>query len=90
MISPILLYNSEVWGAYANNDFTKWDKTEIEKKHLKFCKLYLGVNRKTSNIASRGVLGWLPVIISIFKKTLNYQQHIPIPDSSIVKQAFYI
>jgi hypothetical protein len=90
VISPILLYNSEVWGAYANNDFTKWDKTEIEKNHLKFCKLYLGVNRKTSNTASRGVLGRLPVIILIFKKTLNYQQHIPIPDSSIVKQAFYI
>jgi hypothetical protein len=31
VISPILLYNSEVWAAYANNDFTKWDKTEIEK-----------------------------------------------------------
>lgn len=26
VISPILLYNSEIWGAYADNDFTKWDK----------------------------------------------------------------
>ncbi|CAB4003282.1 Hypothetical predicted protein, partial [Paramuricea clavata] len=56
IVSPILLYNSEVWGAYGNNDFTKWDKTSTEKTHLKFCKLYLGVNRKASNITSRGEL----------------------------------
>ena len=46
IISPILLYGSEVWGAYAKNDFKKWDKTPIEKTHLKFCKLYLGVTKK--------------------------------------------
>jgi hypothetical protein len=91
VISPILLYNSEVWGAYANNDFTKWDKTEIEKTHLKVCKLYLRVNRKASNIASRGELGRLPLLIPIFKRTLNYINNIyQLPDSSIVKQAFYI
>jgi hypothetical protein len=82
VISPILLYN---------NDFTKWDKTGIEKTHLKFCKLYLGVNRKASNIASRGELGRLPLIIPIFKRTLNYINNIyQLSDSSIVKQAFYI
>jgi hypothetical protein len=26
IISPILLYNSEIWGAYLKNDFNKWDK----------------------------------------------------------------
>ena len=88
VISPILLYNSEVWAAYANNDFTKWDKTEIEKTHVKFCKLYLGVNRKDSNIASKGELGRLPLIIPIFKRTLNYINNMyQLPDSSIVKQA---
>jgi hypothetical protein len=56
VISPILLYNSEVWGAYTIGDFTKSDKTWTEKAHLKFCKLYLGVNRKASNVASRGNL----------------------------------
>ena len=56
VISPILLYNSEIWGAYIDNDFAKWDKTVTEKAHLKFCKLYLGVNRKASNLASRGEL----------------------------------
>jgi hypothetical protein len=65
--------------------------TKNEKTHLKFCKLYLGVNRKASNIASRGELGRLPLIIPIFKRTLNYINNIyQLPDSSIVKQAFYI
>ena len=39
IVSPILLCNLEIWGAYANNDFTKWDNTPTEKTHLKFCKL---------------------------------------------------
>jgi hypothetical protein len=50
IISPILLYNGEVWGVYIKNDFNNWDKLQVEKVHLKFCKLYLGVGRKTSNI----------------------------------------
>ena len=49
------------------------------------------MNRKASNIASRGELGRLPLIIPIFKRTLNYINNIyQLPDSSIVKQAFYI
>jgi hypothetical protein len=60
VISPILLYNSEVWGAYIDDDFTKWDKSSTEKTHLKYCKLYLGVNRKASNFGSRGELGRFP------------------------------
>ena len=91
IVSPILLYNSEVWGAYVNNDFTKWDKTSTEKAHLKFCKLYLGVNRKASNIASRGELGKFPLLIAIFKRLFSYINHISqLPDSSIAKQSFYL
>ena len=29
-IVPILLYGSEVWGPYADNDFASWDKNSIE------------------------------------------------------------
>ena len=60
MISPILLYNSEIWGAYIICDFSKWDNTSTEKNRLKFWKLYLGVNRKASNLASRAELGRFP------------------------------
>ena len=31
MISPILSYNSEVWGAFAKSDFKSWDSSAIEK-----------------------------------------------------------
>jgi hypothetical protein len=61
-----------VWGAYTIADFTKWDKTWTEKAHLKFCKLYLGVNRKASNVASRGELGKFPLLLPIIKRTLSY------------------
>jgi hypothetical protein len=62
IISPILLYNSEVWGAYEKNDYNNWENSEIEKAHLRFCKLYLGVNRKATNVACRGELGKFPLL----------------------------
>ena len=57
MISPILSYNSEIWGVYVKHDFKAWDNTPIEKTHLKFCKRYLEISNKASNVASRSELG---------------------------------
>jgi hypothetical protein len=89
VISPILLYNSEVWGAYSIGDFAKWDKTSAEKAHLKFCKIYLGVNRKASNAASRGELGKFPLLFPIIKRTLGYVMNLQKrPETSIAKLAF--
>ena len=31
MISPILTYNSEIWGLYAKPDFKAWDDAQIER-----------------------------------------------------------
>ena len=31
MISPILIYHSEVWGAFVKSDFKSWDSSAIEK-----------------------------------------------------------
>ena len=70
MISPILTYNSEVWGAFAKSDFKSWDSSAIEKTHLQFCKRYLEVHNKASNIACRAELGKFPLIIDINKKIL--------------------
>ena len=67
MISPILSYNSEIWGVYVKHDFKAWDNTPIEKTHLKFCKRYLEISNKASNVASRSELGRFPlIIISIY------------------------
>jgi len=38
MITAILTYNSEIWGAYQKQDFKTWDSSPIEKIHLHFCK----------------------------------------------------
>ena len=72
MVSPILTYNSEIWGAYAKPDFKASDGTRIEKTHLQFCKRYLEVNNKASNIACRTELGHFPLSITITQKLLNY------------------
>jgi hypothetical protein len=46
VIEPIALYGCEVWGPLTNQDFTKWDKHQIETLHEEFCKNILRVQRK--------------------------------------------
>ena len=90
MISPILTYNSEVWGAFVKSDFKSWDSSAIEKSHLQFCKRYLQVHSKASNIACRAELVKFPMIIDMNKKILNYLIDYLIgnkDEDSIVKQA---
>ena len=74
MISPILTYNSEVWGEFVKSDFKSWDKSGIEK--TKLCKRYLEVHNKSSNVASRSELGRFPLIIDINNKKLNYLNYL--------------
>ena len=89
MIFPILSYNSEVWGMYTKQDFKKWDSSPIEKIHLQFCKRYLEVNNKASNLACRAELGRLPLIIPINQKIMKYFVYLKNKDDdSIVKQSF--
>ena len=91
MISPILTYNSEVWGAFAKSDFKSSDSSAIEKTHLQFCKRYLEVHNKASNIACRAELGKFPLIIDINKKILKYLNYLrEKEESSIVKQSLKI
>ena len=40
MISPILTYDSEIWGTFVKSDFKSWDNSPIEKAHLQFCERY--------------------------------------------------
>ena len=56
LVTPILLYASEVWEIY--------EYEHIDKIHIKFCKNILGVRTKTPNYLVYGVLGHytLPVI----------------------------
>ena len=49
LVSPILLYASEVWGIY--------EYEHIDKIHILFCKNILGVRTQTPNYAVYGDLG---------------------------------
>ena len=71
MISPILTYNGEIWVVYTKPEFKAWDSLQIEKTHLQFCKRYLEVSNKASNIACTAELGRFPLNIAINQRILN-------------------
>ena len=77
MVSPILLYNSKIWGGYVQFDFKAWDSSQIERTHLQFCKWYLEVSNKASTVA-------INQRILIYLLYLQNKQ----PDS-FVKQSFF-
>ena len=75
-------YGSEVWAPYLlrhlndRNFTTLCDKNPGELLHIKFCKLILGVHRKATNHAVRGVLGSLPILIPILCHSIKYWWHL--------------
>jgi hypothetical protein len=81
MIVPILLYGSEVWGAYCVTPKNSKQKFEhylqdcgnlIEKLHSQFCKQTLMVSKRSCNVAVRMELGRLPLFVNIICITLKY------------------
>ena len=94
VIKPILLYGSEVWGAYVyrfNNDINIYledVKSLFEKLHSKICRYILQVNKQASNYAVRLELGRLPLFVNIMCKMLKYYVNIcNRDDNSLVKIA---
>ena len=57
---------------YTKQEFKTWDNSPLEKVHLKFCKRYLEVNNKASNLACRAELGRYPLLIAINQKIMKY------------------
>ena len=57
---------------YTEQNFKTWDSSPIENIHLQFCKRYLEVNNKSSNVACRAELGRLPLIIPINQKIMIF------------------
>ena len=70
-LANLRTYNSEVWGTFGHISIPG---TPLQSKgaHLQFCKRYLELHNKASNMASRDELGKYPMIIDINKKILNY------------------
>ena len=71
-----------------NQILSRGNAPELKKKtHLHFCKPYLEVHNKSTNVACRAELGRFPLIVDINKKILNYVHYLQGKDEqSIVKQ----
>ena len=72
LISPILLYASEVWEPYLKLDYSKWDASPLEKVHTQFMKSILGINRSTTNLMVRGDMGRAPLKCQIISRNIKY------------------
>ena len=85
----ILLYGSELWGSYLNQDDEKWDKNSIEKVNLQFMKRLLGLNRSTSNTMVRGEKGRYSLKSKIISRNITYLTEIKQKsDNTLVKEAY--
>ena len=79
MISPIPTYKSEIWGVSAKIS------SHVAKTQLQFCKRFLEVNNKASNVACRAELGRLPLNITINQKIFNYIFYIKSKDEESIR-----
>ena len=64
MVTPIILYGSEVWGIY--------DFKEIDRLQLRFLKNILGVRQQTPNVAVFGEVGCIPLSVIAKIRSLKY------------------
>ena len=76
LMTPILTYNSEIWGSFMKpNQLRNFDafiknlfddKMAHELLQLKSGKIILRGHKKPANVAVRGELGLLPINIEIY------------------------
>lgn len=64
LVMPILLYGCEIWG----ND----NNSIIERLHLKFCKMLLGINKSSPTCIVLGELGRFPLDVYIRSRMINF------------------
>ena len=78
LVLPVLRYGSEVWCSFAFSKFSSdkfmklCDELMAENIHIKHCKYVLGVQRRSSNIATKGELGRYPVAIEMIIGCIKY------------------
>ncbi len=93
LFSPILLYDSEIWGTYEKINFDKWETDCVERLHTQFYKYYSGLNKRAPNVASRNEADHLPVSLKskIYENILKFWIHLENPSkNSIVYQCLQI
>ena len=88
LITPILLYGSEVWGPFMDFDYLTWNTSKIERVQTQFIKRLLGCNTQTSNIMARAEVGARPLLLNIIKRIIGYTKTIVKRPNSTVHTAF--
>ena len=93
LVKPIALYGCEIWGMdllkLLKGDFNLLDRTFSEKLQNKFCKMALGVGKRSINCAVRNELCVLPMCLTIFKRILDYNHRLAdLPDDRIAYNAY--
>ena len=80
-MSPILLYNCEIWGCFLNSVGNNYDKfvsrifderITLENMHNKVCKMALGVHSKASNHAVKRELKPFRLHLIIYTRIFRY------------------
>ena len=74
LVQPILLYGSSIWGLT--------EQRLINNVQNRAAKIFLGVSKRTSNVAVHGDLGWMSClseqkleVIRFYYKLYNIEQH---------------
>ena len=80
LVSPILLYASEVWGIY--------EYEHIDKIHIKFCKNILGVKTQSPNYAVYGDLGRYPLSVIGKERSIKFWLKILANNNSLTFNLF--
>ena len=71
-IAPIILYGSEVWGPFVDNNFSSWDKNSVERGHTRYLTRILVCSYNTSNIMTTGEIGVSPLLVQVIKRLVLY------------------
>ena len=83
LIRPVITYGGAIWGSRLTG------RKLMDKLHLWFLKMTLGVKTSTSNIITLGECGSLPPSVTIQSSCLIYFYRVrSLPENSIIKKAF--
>ena len=87
-VLPVMMYGSEIWGLFkkyeklsdenkADNFFNQLCKDlTMEKLHIKACKQFLCLNKRSTNIAVMGEVGRFPLMLNVILSMFKFWRHI--------------
>ena len=89
LIVPIATYGAEIWINDISTKSKKTDDLTFEKLQNKFCKIALGVHKKSSNAACHWELGRPNISDNITKQSFKYYKRLSqLPPSSLLYKAY--